>query len=70
MNYALILILASNVQTAGIYSTAADCQKAAREWQAQSVKAGCVQQETPEQALAKMQAVMKAMMEQMPQLKQ
>ena len=66
MNYALVLIIASNIQTAGIYGSAAECQKAAKEWQAQSVKAGCVQQESPEQAIAKMQSIMKTMLEQMP----
>lgn len=65
MNYALILIIASNIQTAGIYSSAAECQNAAKEWQAQSVKAGCVQQESPEQAIVKMQSIMKTMLEQM-----
>jgi hypothetical protein len=66
MNYALILIIASNIQTAGLYATAPDCQRAAKEWQAQGVKAGCVQQESPEQAIAKMQSIMRTMMEQMP----
>ena len=65
MNYALILIIASNIQTAGIYNSAADCQRAAKEWQTQNVKAGCVQQESPEQAIAKMQSIMKLMMKEM-----
>jgi hypothetical protein len=66
MSYALILIIASNIQTAGLYATATDCQQAAKEWQTQDVKAGCVQQESPEQAIAKMQSIMRTMMEQIP----
>lgn len=66
MNYALVLIIASNIQTAGIYGSEAACQRAAKEWQAQSVKAGCVQQESPEQAVAKMQSIMRIMLEQLP----
>jgi hypothetical protein len=66
MNYALILILASNVQSVGVYADQPSCQKAAREFQAQNVKAACVQQETPEQAFAKMQSIMKSMIDSMP----
>lgn len=66
MNYALVLIIASNIQSVGTYGTEADCQKAAKEWQNQSVKAGCVQQQSPEQMIAKMQSIMKTMLDQLP----
>ena len=64
--YSLVLITALGIQPVGNYANIAECQSAAKQWQAQDVKAGCVQQESPEQALAKMSQMLKAMIDTMP----
>jgi predicted Fe-Mo cluster-binding NifX family protein len=65
MNYVLMVVIASNIQSVGVYGDQSACQKAAKDFQSQGVKAVCVQQESPEQAITKMTALMKTMMEQM-----
>ncbi len=66
MNYVLVLVLSTNIQTVGSFNDQSSCQQAAKEFQAQSVKAVCVQQESPEQAIRKMQTMMQSMIENMP----
>lgn len=66
MIYTLVLITAAGLQSIGTYNSADQCKTAAKEWQSQGVKAGCVQQESPEQAIKRMQAVMVNMISQLP----
>lgn len=61
MNWALILIVAGNLQTVGTYTTEAECSAAVRAANAQGVKALCIQQQSPEQAVAQMQRLMNQM---------
>lgn len=66
MIYTLVLVTAMGLQSVGTYNNADQCKVAAKEWQSQGIKAGCVQQESPEQAIAKMQTLMVNMIERMP----
>ncbi len=66
MTWSLVLITAMGIQSVGQYSQEKDCQAAAKVWQTQQVKAGCVQQESPEQTIARMQQIFKTIMESMP----
>lgn len=61
MNWALILIVSGSLQTVGYYATEAECQAAVKSANAQGVKALCVQQQSPEQAVAQMQRLMDQM---------
>jgi hypothetical protein len=63
--WTVILILASGTQNVGQYSTAQACEAAASKFQQQKVVAACVPQDTPEQGLARMQAIMKTLVESM-----
>lgn len=56
MNWVLLLLVSGNLQTVGFYDQQSACSQAAKDWQAQGVKAGCVQQESPERALKKIAA--------------
>lgn len=60
MNWVLILMTASGLQQVGLYDQQAACTQAAKDWQSQGVKAGCVQQESPERAMKKIAAVIAA----------
>ena len=64
--WTVILILATSTQNVGQYSTAQACEAAALKFQQQKVVAACVPQETPEQGLVRMQAIMKTLIESMP----
>lgn len=66
MIYALVLVTTMGLQTVGTYNNPDQCKVAAKEWQAQGMKAGCVQQESPEQIMLKMQTIMTTMIERMP----
>lgn len=66
MIYTLVLVTAMGLQSVGTYNNADQCKTAAKEWQSQGIKAGCVQQETPEQVMLKMQTIMTTMIERMP----
>jgi hypothetical protein len=61
MNWILVLLTAGNLQSVGYYEQQSACQSAAKEWQSQGVKSGCVQQQTPEAAVAQMQKAMEQM---------
>lgn len=61
MNWVLVLITAGSLQSVGYYEQQSTCQTAAKEWQTQGVKAGCVQQQSPEAAVAQMQRAMEQM---------
>jgi len=61
MNWVLVLLTAGNLQSVGYYEQQSACQSAAKEWQSQGVKSGCVQQQTPEAAVAQMQKAMEQM---------
>ncbi len=64
--WTVILILATGTQSVGQYSTLQACETAASKFQQQKVVAACVTQETPEQTLARMQVIMKTLIESMP----
>ena len=64
--WTVILILATGTQNVGQYSTAQACEAVALKFQQQKVVAVCVSQETPEQGLVRMQAIMKTLVESMP----
>jgi hypothetical protein len=64
--WTVILVLATGTQNVGQYSTAQACESAALKFQQQKVVAVCAPQETPEQGLIRMQAIMKTMIESMP----
>jgi hypothetical protein len=66
MIYSLILITATGVQPFGSYASLADCQSAAKEFQRQEIKAGCVRQESQEESMARAQAMMKSFMKMIP----
>ena len=61
MNWALVLITAGSLQTVGTYSVEADCQAAVKAANSQGIKALCVQQQSPEAAVAQMQRLMDQM---------
>lgn len=61
MNWALVLVTAGTLQSVGYYDQKSQCQEAAAEWQRQGIKAGCVQQMSPEQVMSKMQVMIKTM---------
>jgi hypothetical protein len=58
--WTIAIVLASSVQNIGQFSTQADCDRAAAQFQKPGVVAGCVQQPTPEQSLAQAQRMMNA----------
>lgn len=58
--YSLILILSAGVTTVGSYPNAGECQKHVAQFTQQNVKAACVQQQTPEDAVKQMQIFMNA----------
>jgi hypothetical protein len=66
MIYALLLITATGVQPFGNYTNLSECQAAAREFQRQEIKAGCVRQESQEESMARAQNMMKNLMQIMP----
>jgi len=66
MIYALLLITATGAQPFGNYSNLSECQAAAREFQRQEIKAGCVRQESQEESMARAQNMMKNLMQIMP----
>jgi hypothetical protein len=49
--YALILILGMNAQTVGNYSSVQECQNQAAQFVKQDIKAACVRQQSPEEAM-------------------
>lgn len=49
--YALILVLGLNAQTVGTYSSMQECQAQVAQFVKQDVKAACVRQQTPEEAM-------------------
>jgi hypothetical protein len=63
MIYALLLITVTGVQTFGNYSNIKECESAAREFQRQDIKAGCVRQESQEESAARAQNMMKNLMQ-------
>ena len=66
MIYALLLITATGAQTFGNYSNIKECESAAREFQRQEIKAGCVRQESQEESAARAQNMMKSFMQMIP----
>jgi hypothetical protein len=66
MIYALLLITATGVQTSGQYANIKECESAAREFQRQDIKAGCVRQESQEESMARAQNMMKSLMQMIP----
>jgi hypothetical protein len=54
MIYTLVLITAAGVQQLGMYDNPQQCSAAAREWQQQGIKAGCVQQPSPAEIMQQM----------------
>jgi hypothetical protein len=66
MVYALLLITAAGVQPFGSYANLSECQAAAREFQRQEIKAGCVRQESQEESMARAQTMMKSLMQMVP----
>lgn len=66
MIYALLLITATGAQTFGNYANLSECQAAAREFQRQEIKAGCVRQESQEESAARAQNMMKSFMQMIP----
>lgn len=66
MIYSLILVTATGVQAFGTYTSLLDCQSAAREFQRQEIKAGCVRQESQEESMARAQSMMQNFMRMMP----
>jgi len=66
MIYALLLVTATGVQTFGHYSNIKECESAAREFQRQDIKAGCVRQESQEESMARAQNMMKSLMQMVP----
>jgi hypothetical protein len=63
--WALMIITATGLQTAGNYTNKDLCDQAAREWQRQEIKSECSQSESPEVAMQKMATMMKSMMKSM-----
>jgi len=66
MIYALLLATAAGFQNVGGYGSLSDCQAAAREFQRQDIKAGCVRQESQEESMARAQIMMKNFMQLVP----
>jgi hypothetical protein len=66
MIYALLLASSAGFQTVGSYTSLSDCQAAAREFQKQEIKAGCVRQESQEESMARAQNMMKSLMQMVP----
>jgi hypothetical protein len=66
MIYALLLITATGAQPFGHYTNLTECQSAAREFQRQEIKAGCVRQESQEESMAQAQNMMKSFMQMIP----
>jgi hypothetical protein len=66
MIYALLLITATGAQPFGNYTNLSECQAAAREFQRQEIKAGCVRQESQEESAARAQNMMKSLMQIIP----
>jgi hypothetical protein len=58
--YSLILVLATGVTTVGTYANVGDCQKHIAQFTQQDIKAACVQQQSPEEAMRQMQTLMNA----------
>ena len=63
--YALILILATGVNSVGSYNDLASCQSQLAQFHKQNVTAACVQQQSPEQSMAQAQSMMRAFMRMM-----
>lgn len=66
MIYSLILVLTTGVTTVGTYNTQAACQAQLSQFQNQKVVAACVQQESPEQQMARAQAMFSQFLKAMP----
>jgi hypothetical protein len=49
--YTLILILGVNVQTVGSFTSAQECQAHVEQFVKQDIKAACVRQQSPEEAM-------------------
>ena len=66
--WTLLLVTAINAAPApvGTFATQQACQTSAKEWQAQGVKAGCVQQPSTEDAMKQAIAMMNAFINSMP----
>lgn len=67
MVYNLILVLAQGVSTVGTYSTLPACQAQLDQFKSQDIKAACVQQQSPEEAMKQAQAMFKAFQAIIPQ---
>ena len=70
MIYSLLFITATGIQSFGSYTNLADCQLAAREFQRQEIKAGCVKQESQEESMARAQSMMQSFIKMIPAQKQ
>lgn len=66
MIYSLIFITAAGIQPYGAYANLSDCQAAAKEFQRQEIKAGCVKQESQEESAARASAMMQSFMKMFP----
>lgn len=66
MIYSLILITATGIQSYGSYNNLQECQTAAKEFQRQEIKAGCVKQESQEESMARAQNMMQSFLKMIP----
>ena len=70
MNWVLVLITAGSLQSVGYYEQQSACQAAVKEANLQGVKALCVQQQSPEAAVAQIQRLMEQMIKGVDKTKQ
>lgn len=66
MIYSLIFITATGIQSYGAYNSLPECQSAAKEFQRQEIKAGCVKQQSQEESMAKAQSMMQSFIKMIP----
>ena len=57
--YTLILILGMNAQTVGTYANLQDCERNILQFTKQDIKAACVRQPSPDEAMRQAQAMFK-----------
>jgi hypothetical protein len=58
MIYNLVLVIAAGVTTVGSFNDIGTCTNAQAQFQKQNVVAACVQQESPEEAMQRVQSVL------------
>lgn len=65
--WTIAIVLASSIQNIGQFANQVDCERAVKQFQQPGVVAGCVPQQTPEQAMANAQRMMNQFMSSMNQ---